>query len=57
MGVLDGKCADVKLAEGWRMGMARGGLGGGGWCLVVVVCGSVVIIGISEGVINQQGGM
>ena len=56
MGVLGGKCADVELAWEWGMGMVYDccclrGLGGRGGSLVFVVCGSVRIIEVSEGVI------
>ena len=62
MGVLGSKCADVKLAWGWGMGMVRDyccfcGVGGRGGYLVVIVCGSVGIIEISEGVIIRWGGV
>ncbi len=60
MGVLGGKCADVKLAREWKMGMARDcccccWLGGGGWRLVGVGCGSIGIIKIIEGIIFRRG--
>ena len=65
MGVLGGKCADVELARGWGMGMTRNyccfcGLGGRGGDAVVVVCGSVGIVEVSEireGVIIRWGGV